>query len=666
MLESLKGLGPKRIQSLHAANIYTLRDILFRFPYRYKDTSQIRPIASISAGELVALECRFEEKIAVSYFNRLNRIIAHAYDGTGRIKCVWFNCPWIKGKLNGTKKYILYGRVYLNKGELFLSNPSIEAIKGFIPVYKKIEGISSSLMQQLVQQVLEQSGASALDFLPFALCKRYDIFTLQEAVYQKHFPQNVALLRKANQRILLNEILIYLYSLQYVKKEYNQGIILNALLFKQVEYWNRFPFQATLGQQNALHDIILDLQSNKPMTRLVQGDVGSGKTAVALGAALYCVKSGFQCAFMAPTEILAYQLYQEACKIFKNQEIQIVYLSGKCKAKEKREALANIENGVAELVIGTHALFSEKVVFNNLGLVITDEQHRFGVAQRKSLENKKKSDVQVNVLVMSATPIPRSVALSMMSDLDISLIQEMPQGRKIVSTSIVPEHKREDMYQFIEKQVQLGKQAFIICKHVETVEDESIVLDVKSHFKEVSTNIFPNLTVSIVYGNQKQEEKEKNIQDFKTGKSQVLVATTVVEVGVNVPNANVIVVENADMYGLSQLHQLRGRVGRDGAQAWCFLMCKENEALKKFASIHDGFEIAKLDFTRRGPGQILGFQQHGESDLSTLLMQDSAENIITVSKEILELLKKEPNYYDLLRQEATIKNKEIFDNITLA
>ncbi len=393
------------------------------------------------------------------------------------------------------------------------------------------------------------------------------------------------------------------------------------------------------------------------MSRLLQGDVGSGKTAVAFGAALLSIKAGFQCVFMAPTEVLAKQQYVYAKKYFGNFNINVGLLVGSLSKKEREEAYKNIKNGEWKFVFGTHALFSDGLEYHNVGLIITDEQHRFGVAQRKMLQNKANFEAySPNVLIMSATPIPRSTALILLSDLDITTIDEMPKGRQVVSTAIVPESKRKDMYNFIKNEITNGKQAYIICSLVEENYDENEIDDeiksVKSHYKNLKTAEFKNFKVGLLYGKQKAIEKDKAINDFHDNKIDILVSTTVVEVGINVKNANVIVIENADRFGLAQLHQLRGRVGRDGSKAWCFLMSKSNQKLDLFCSTNDGFELSKMDFQLRGPGEVLGLNQHGSSYFSSILMDKSADYYVNLAKTIL---------MDIFDNERFISEKEILE-----
>lgn len=667
MLENIKGLGPKRIESLHAANIRSLRDILYYFPYRYKDTSKITSIASIAAGDTVCIECFLQKKIITQYFNGLNRSIAMMGDQSGSIKCIWYNAPWIRSKIIEGKKFLLYGRVYLDRKKLYLSNPSIEEVKGIIPIYKKIPNISNNLFSKLVKIALEEEPVDT-EIIPSNLEKEYNLLSIKESLKQKHFPTTFELLAKANQKLTMEGLLVYLESLEFFKSTKTLGIKFSKK-FLHDDYWNSLAFEATGDQRKALKEITEDLQSNKALMRLVQGDVGSGKTAVALGAALHCLQNGYQCAFMAPTEVLARQLYQEAKKTLDKYGFSVGLLNSTLKQKEKKEMYQRIECGNCQMIVGTHALFSDAVVYQNLGLIITDEQHRFGVAQRKFLQNKATDNRRINVLVMSATPIPRSTALILLSDLDVSLIKEMPKGRIPVETALVPEQKRDAMYEFIAQQVASGKQAFIVCKHIEESDDDSDIIDVKTHFKNLSEGMFKHLNVGILHGKQKQEEKESNILAFSQRKLDILISTTVVEVGVNVPNANVIVIENADMYGLAQLHQLRGRVGRDGSKAWCFLMAKKNDRLDKFCKTNDGFEISKIDFFSRGPGELLGLHQHGESILSTLLLNDSAENIITACKEIYEKIKNNESYsqnYDAIQRKSKEQIAYIKDKITFA
>ncbi|MDO5023166.1 MAG: ATP-dependent DNA helicase RecG, partial [Eubacteriales bacterium] len=395
---------------------------------------------------------------------------------------------------------------------------------------------------------------------------------------------------------------------------------------------NLLPFALTKEQQKAVLDIEKDLYVGFAMNRILQGDVGSGKTAVALAAAYYMYAAGYQTALMAPTETLAMQHLQTAQKIFAKSPVKCGLLTGGMKAKDRREALQNIQNGEWDIVIGTHALISEGVIYNKLGLVITDEQHRFGVRQRKKLSDKGESP---HVLVLSATPIPRTLALVLYGDLEVSTIRSSPPGRLPVKTGIVPENRREKMYQFIVESVQKGEQVYYICPLVEDSET-SEAKSAQDMYRQLSKGPFNKLRLGLTYGSQNAEEKSKAIGDFSKGITDVLVATTVVEVGIDVPNANIIVIEDADRFGLSQLHQLRGRVGRGSRQSWCFLMGKPNERLKALCETNDGFEIAKKDLELRGPGQFLGTMQHGKNNAEmfydALLLEDAQKCAIEINE----------------------------------
>jgi len=387
----------------------------------------------------------------------------------------------------------------------------------------------------------------------------------------------------------------------------------------QDTYWDSLPFAPTVAQRRTLSEIAFDMAGDKAMARMVQGDVGCGKTAIAMGAILLCVKSGYQAAMMAPTEILARQHFESAKPYFEGLGISCGLLVGGLPAKERRQALESLQSGVWRVVIGTHALISKGVAYENLGLCITDEQHRFGVSQRTALINKGKreeSDARLypHLLVMSATPIPRTLALVMFGDLDISIVDELPPGRLPVTTRIVPEEKRADMYGFLRKELKAGKRAYIVCPLIEESEAGEALKAVEAHCAELRQGALKGFAVGLTHGRQSQAEKEIVIGGFAKGDIQVLVATTVIEVGVNVPSATVMVIEDADQYGLAQLHQLRGRVGRGDMKSWCFLLAKENERLRALVQTNDGFEIARKDLELRGPGEILGTAQHGEGD----------------------------------------------------
>lgn len=668
----IKGIGEKRIQVLHASNIRSLRDVLFCFPIKYKDTSNIKTIASLVEGEKVCIEGFVQGKVSNSYYNGINRTIANIADSSGSVKCIWFNAPWIRNVLINDKKFILYGTVYIKNNILYINNPSIEEYKGIIPVYKKIEKFPKNIFLELVSIALKKELSLIADFIPDDILLKFNLIGLKEAILKKHQPKSMLDVEKASERFMVDDLLKYIGSLQKFRNKSYLGIKVFSNEENADEYWKTLNFTPTNAQKKALFEILTDLKSDYPMARLLQGDVGSGKTAVAFGAALITIKAGYQCVFMAPTEVLAKQQYIYANEYFKKYNIKVGLLTGNLSKKERDEAYFSIKKGLWKFIFGTHALFSEGLEYNNVGLIITDEQHRFGVAQRKMLQNKAELEgVIPNVLIMSATPIPRSTALILLSDLDITTIDEMPKGRQSVSTLIVPEFKRDDMYEFIKTEIKKGKQAYIICSLVEEneSEDDNDIKSAKTHYKQLKNGAFKGFKLGLLYGKQKNLEKDKVINDFHANKIQILVSTTVVEVGINVKNANIIVIENAERFGLAQLHQLRGRVGRDGSTAWCFIMSKPSKKLNLFCNITDGFELSKLDFQLRGPGEVLGLNQHGSSYFSSILMDKSVEYYVNLAKLILETIFNNPNYNvhkNLIEEEILILSESLEKNITFA
>ncbi len=606
-LEDVKGIGSKRLECLHAANIFSLRDLLFVMPISYKDTLEDSDLNTIQKGDKVCLSGAVS-KIRLSRFHGISQVTATLITEQGNIPFQYFNQPWMKENLSGLEDVILYGRVDEYKGKLMLNSPSIESERGIIPTYKALLNIPNKMLLSLITIALESLSECVKETLPLSVREKHHLCEINFALRQIHFPLSKEALQIAKRRMAFENLFLYQAAMGFIKKSKGKGVQIMGADAK--EYISSLPFELTEAQQNVLKTIEKDLKKEAPMSRLVQGDVGCGKTAVAFGAVFMAAQKGFQSAMMAPTEILARQHYISAKETFKSLHIECGLLVASMKAKEKREALEKIKDGTYGLVIGTHALLSEQVIYHALGLVITDEQHRFGVKQRKMLQNK--AELTPNALVMSATPIPRSLALVLYGDLDISIIDQMPKGRSKVETRIVGEEKRDAMYSFIINEVKKGRQAYIVCPLVE----ESEVLEAKSAqdmYAYLAMGSLKDIRLGLVYGKQKQEDKESTMQKFVAGEIDVLVSTTVIEVGVNVPNATVMVIESAEMFGLSQLHQLRGRVGRGKDKSWCFFMAKKNQRLDVMVQTNDGFVIAEEDLKQRGPGDFLGTRQHGEA-----------------------------------------------------
>lgn len=613
-LSQIKGIGKARLNALHAAGICSLRDLLYTLPTRYKDLGQITPVAQAQPGTRVAMHLVREGEAKLTMHGRLSRVTCTFTDDTGRIGAVWFNQPYMRTVLNNGTRFTLYGLVEAHGNGRQLMNASVEKELRIIPVYRPIEGLPQKTHESIVLQALEYAETICPETLPQDVLSQHQLCSCAWAIRTLHAPQSMDDIAQAQRRFAFEQMLLYQAAVRMVRDIRKAGYPIAIAQTAQNDFWNAMPFHPTAAQERTLAEIAEDLAGNRAMARMVQGDVGSGKTAVAMGAMLLCAQAGYQCALMAPTEILARQHYEGMKDFFEQRGFGCGLLLGSMTARERRQARHCLETGQWRIAIGTHALISKSISYQNLGLCVTDEQHRFGVAQRTALINKGADGQRSpHLLVMSATPIPRSLALVMFGDLDISIMDELPPGRLPVATRIVSEDKRGGMYGFLKKELDEGRQAYIVCSLVDESETTDELKAAKTHADELSNGILRGYRVGVTYGHQPAAEKEEALHDFACGKTQVLVATTVIEVGVNVPNASLMIIEDADRYGLAQLHQLRGRVGRGPAQSWCFLMAQPNDRLRTLVRTNDGFEVARADLEQRGPGELLGTRQHGEA-----------------------------------------------------
>jgi ATP-dependent DNA helicase RecG len=636
----LRGVGKTRLESLRAAGIISLRDLLFFLPIGYKDTTIVTPICELTPGQTAAVMGSIKGKPRLSRFKGLTSVTASLWDETGHINCIWYNQPWMEKNLSGREQVLLYGRMEERKGKRQLLNPSLEEEPGIIPIYRPLDGLPGKIMRGLVETALTQVEDTCPETLPNSLRLRYGLCEKNYAIRQAHFPDSRESLEAARRRLSFEQMLLYQAALGLLRERKEQGIFFPVDMTELDSFWESMPFEPTMAQRRVLNEITADLSSAHPMARLVQGDVGSGKTALAFGALYLAVRHGFQGALMAPTEILARQHLKSAKAMLGPLGITCGLLMGGMKAAERREAIQAIREGIWQVVIGTHALISEGVEYHNLGLVVTDEQHRFGVRQRTALARKGTvgaGELSPNVLVMSATPIPRTLALILYGDLDLSVVDELPPGRTPVTTRIVAEDKREAMYGFIKNEVAKGRQAYIVCPLVEESEALADVKAAQTQYAALVAGPLKGLRVGLTYGKQPPNEKAEVLDAFAAGDLHVLVATTVIEVGVNVPNATIMVIEDAQRYGLSQLHQLRGRVGRGSEQSWCFLLSEPNERLKMLTATNDGFEIAKKDLQLRGPGEFFGTRQHGAPLLPGLSIDGDVKLLDETQKCLREL-----------------------------
>lgn len=614
-LSELKGLGKARLEALDKAGIHSMADLLLTLPQRYQDTSSVTPLEKAAPGMEICVSGYPKAAPRLSRFKGMSSVTLRLCDETGSIPVVWFNQPWLQNQINPEEPLTLYGRIDRDKqGRIRMMSPIRVQERGILPVYRALGGIPPKTMRELMKQALSQLEDCCPETLPEILRIKYQLCERNFALRQAHFPESREFLQIALRRLSFEGMLLYQAAAASLRGERTEGIQISAEEEKCDSYWQSLPFPPTNAQRRVLSEIAKDLSAPHAMGRMVQGDVGCGKTALAFGAIYLAAKAGYQSALMAPTEILARQHLESAKKTLEPLGISCGLLLGGMRVKERREALQKISSGEWQCVIGTHALISEGVEYHHLGLVITDEQHRFGVRQRRLLSRKAENGEEKapNSLVLSATPIPRTLALVLYGDLDLSIVDELPPGRTPVKTRIVPEEKREGLYDFIRKEAAMGRQSYIVCPLVE----ESEAIDARSAqetYAELSMGPLSDLRLGLTFGEQEAAEKDETIGKFSRGELDVLISTTVIEVGVNVPSATVMVIENADRFGLSQLHQLRGRVGRGAKESWCFLMAAPNERLKTLCETNDGFVIAKKDLEIRGPGDFLGTRQHGDT-----------------------------------------------------
>ena len=634
-LSTIRGIGPARLKAFEAAGISSVRDLVMFLPRDYRDLSAFTPLSEVRPGDTVSVRVRVAGEVSQRRARKLVITKVYVTDGSETMAVVWYNQPWLKDQLTRDRELMLYGRCEARGGSIQLSSPTIEQETGLIPVYRSISGVPAKAVRQSVEAALKVCEGQWPDELPESIRRRYGLCERNFAMRNAHFPDNREALETARRRIAFEELLLYQVAISLCRHSGEPGVQIASSDADLEAYWNRMPFPPTGAQRRVLQEIASDMRTSNAMARMVQGDVGSGKTAVAFGAIYLAVRGGYQAALMAPTEVLARQHYEGAKAMLEPLGMKAGLLVGSLTQKQHRIAHEAIASGEWDVVIGTHALITEGVEYKKLGLTVTDEQHRFGVRQRTELSRKGEAP---NVLVMSATPIPRTLSLILYGDLDISIIDELPPGRKGVKTRIVPEDKRQGMYGFLRSEVQKGRQVYVVCPLVE--ESEAVdALPAEVVYENLRTRDLPDLRIELVHGRMKAADKDAVLEKFRRGEADVLVSTTVIEVGVNVPNASVMVVENAERFGLAQLHQLRGRVGRGSDEAWCFLMAEPNERLKFLASTTDGFKIAQKDMELRGPGDLFGTRQSGSIVCGVGTLAGDTQLLKLVHDEAREMLR---------------------------
>lgn len=647
-LKDIKGIGEKKLALLNKLGIFTVNNLLEYFPYSYIDTTKFKKISEITEEgtysyrlKIISLmENRKKKNIRVTKFLAMDEEMNYC-------TIVYFNNIFISKNLKINNVYEMYGRAKLLGKNVEIQSPTMQnkvnIIGSVIPQYHLCKGISNLDLVKIIQNLLKKNSYFE-EKLPSNILNELNLESYDNAIRNIHFPKDNESFIRAKRRLAFDEIFYFQLSMKKFKKKNNDAISFK-IKNETLEFINSLSFKLTNSQNKVLEDIFNDMSSDRQMNRLIQGDVGCGKTIVSFIAMFNVVKNGFQSVLMAPTEILARQHFENAIELFEKHNIKVELLVGSLKESEKKTIREKIENGQVDIIIGTHAVFQEKVVYKNLGFVITDEQHRFGVKQRLLLSKKSKNP---DILVMSATPIPRTVGLVMFCDLDISTIDELPSGRGKVNTYFVDENYEDRYMSFIKKHISEGRQAYIVCPLV----DESDTLELQSVinlYERLKERYFQGIEIEFIHGKIKPVDKDRIMKNFENGKIKVLVATTVIEVGINVPNSNIMVIYNAERFGLSQLHQLRGRIGRGNYDSFCILVSNNKSTnVKKrmdiMCSSNDGFYISEQDFLLRGYGDILGYRQSGEARFKILNIQKDYELLKLAIKYVDKLLKDDFNF----------------------
>ncbi len=685
-IESLKGVGPKKAQQLQGLGIFRLFDLLTHFPRAYENHSRLTPIGQLQAGEDAVVSgviAGVQEKRA----GRRGMLILTALvsDGTGFLQLTWFNQKFLKQKLKTGRRVFAAGRTayaYGGQGQLAMNRISSfeilddddeapEAKCGILPVYSAAENVRQGFLRSLTEQLLKLADEGSLEVpevMPERMRRQYRLLPRLQALRSIHYPDILQQADEARYSLAFEELYLIQYGLLLLKKrtqEQRQGIGfgVNGRLTKQA--LSGLPFRLTGDQQRVWQDICRDMERTVPMRRLVQGDVGSGKTVIAMLALVKAVEGGFQGALMAPTEILARQHFESFCGFLAPLGIRVGLLSGRLAKKQKQELYDRLAAHGIDIVIGTHALIQQEVGFANLGLVVTDEQHRFGISQRAVLERKGR--LVPDVLVMTATPIPRTLTLTVYGDLEVSTIRQLPPGRRPVRTFVRGRERRELIYKFVLEEIKKGRQAYVVCPLIEMNGDSGLT-SAQEVYEELTGGIFYGIPCGLVHGRLKQKEKEELMQRFYEGEIKLLVATTVIEVGVNVPNASIMVVENAQRFGLAQLHQLRGRVGRGEYASYCIFVAEEStetarQRMAVLESTADGFVLAEEDLKLRGPGQFFGSMQHGLPDLKIADVGQDIDILLKARRAAMEAVESGEGLAEVLAA-LQLQYREQFFNIT--
>lgn len=646
-----QGLDPKKYKGLKTLGIVTVHDLLYSFPRAYDNRSNLKTIAELHQEEYAVLHAKLLHVYTTPTRSGKRMTKATASDGSGLIEILWFGMPYLQKSLKLQEEYIFIGTVKRSMGTFQMTNPEFKLSKGqkmqgeILPIYSTHKNLSQNRFRKYMREVLSLTESSLAENIPEELCQKYKILERKQALWEIHFPSSEKTLEEAKRRFAIEELLII--EMGILKNRFLTDSLSSPLYHLKGEktlvrqYLDSLPFPLTRAQKKVITEIYKDLEQGRIVNRLVQGDVGSGKTIVAMILLLYMIENGYQGAFMAPTEILATQHYLGVSSKMKELGLRVELLTGSIRGKKRNELLTALGEGKIDLLIGTHALLEEEVSFHQLGFIVIDEQHRFGVLQRQKLREK---GILTNLLVMTATPIPRSLALSIYGDLDVSILDELPPGRSPIKTKwIASEEEMEKMYSFIRKQLQQGRQAYFVAPLIE--ESDKLVLHSILEVEKKIREKLSDYNISILHGRMKSAEKEEIMQQFQQKEIDILVSTTVIEVGIDVPNAVIMTILNAERFGLSALHQLRGRVGRGNSASFCFLISKtQNESskqrLKIMEATQDGFVIAEEDLKMRNAGEIFGLRQSGLSDLRFINLLHDVKTIKLVRDECMAYLRK--------------------------
>lgn len=670
-ITTLKGVGPKTGALFQKLNVETVDDLIHLYPRYYVTYEPPVEACDLKIGERAAVRLTLSSPLTVQRAGKLTLVIGTGRDPSGSVRLVWYNMPYMKNHIKSGSTWIFCGTPVMKQGKLTLEHPEyftesmyegqMETLK---PVYPLTTGLSNKTVVKMVEQVLPYLE-SVEEFLPAEVLERQKLISHKEALRDIHFPCSRERTGEAKKRMIFDEFFQFLALMEQLKQTKNGEKNHFPIRFgEEVEQFRReLPYELTGAQKKTVAEIEKDMASEYQMNRLIQGDVGSGKTIVAMIALYGAVVQGYQGAFMAPTEVLARQQYEDFVKMLSPKGVRVGLLIGSQKKKEKEQMYRDLEAGEIDIMVGTHALIQEKTVFRNLALVVTDEQHRFGVNQRKTLREKGETP---HILVMSATPIPRTLAIIMYGDLDISIMNELPKNRLPIKNCVVGNGYRPTAYRFMEQQIEQGRQVYIICPMVEEsegLEAENVI----EYSKELKKKLKPSVRIDYLHGRMKGEEKDEIMKRFAAHEIDLLVSTTVIEVGINVPNATVMMIENAERFGLAQLHQLRGRVGRGSHQSYCIFMTASDkqevkERLEILGKSNDGFHIANEDLRLRGPGDFFGIRQSGEMDFVMADLYSNADLLKAANQEI-QILREEGYDFSSLHQSSFEKKRNFASQI---